>query len=90
LCVGDAAATVDPLSGQGISRALLDGIMAGRTCLAMLAGDRGAAGRFHSRIVRRFAADCQTRLTYYRAEARWSDAPFWRRRHLPAPVEIAE
>lgn len=89
LCVGDAAATVDPLSGQGISRALTDGIAAGRTCLAMLAGDRSAGERFQSRVVRRFAADCQTRLAYYRAEARWADAPFWRRRHQPESVDIA-
>ena len=89
LCVGDAAATVDPLSGQGVARALMDGILAGRTCLAMLAGDRAAGARFHAGIVRRFAADCQTRLGYYRVEARWPDAPFWQRRHQPVAVEIA-
>ena len=88
LCVGDAAATVDPLSGQGVARALMDGITAGRTCLAMLAGDRRAGESFQSEVVRRFAEDCQTRLTYYRAEARWSDAPFWHRRHAPEPVDL--
>lgn len=83
LCIGDAASTVDPLSGKGISRALTDGIVAGRACLAMLEGDTAASERFQSHVHRRFAADCQTRLAYYRAESRWPDATFWQRRQRP-------
>jgi flavin-dependent dehydrogenase len=81
LAVGDAASTVDPLSGQGLHRALTDGIVAGRASLAMLAGDSGPSERFQFRIHRRFAADCETSRGYYRAERRWLDAPFWQRRH---------
>jgi flavin-dependent dehydrogenase len=81
LSVGDAASTVDPLSGQGLHRALTDGIAAGRASLAMLAGDRDPTERFQRRIHRRFSADRETSRSYYRAERRWPDAPFWRRRH---------
>jgi flavin-dependent dehydrogenase len=82
LSVGDAASTVDPLSGQGLHRALTDGIAAGRASLALLAGDHGATERFQRRIRSRFAADCETSGRYYREERRWPGAPFWQRRHL--------
>jgi len=80
LCLGEAATTLDPLSGRGLARALMDGIAGGRTALAMLAGDDNIAERFQSRIHRRFATDRVTALGYYRAERRWTDSSFWRRR----------
>ena len=80
LCLGEAATTLDPLTGRGLSRALMEGIAGGRTALAMLAGDDNIAERFQSRIHRRFATDRVTALGYYRAERRWTDSSFWRRR----------
>jgi flavin-dependent dehydrogenase len=80
LCIGEAATTLDPLSGRGLVRALTDGIAAGRVALAMLAGDDDLAERFQLRIRRRFAADAVTARGYYRAERRWADSSFWRRR----------
>ena len=80
LSVGDAASTVDPLSGQGLHRALTDGIMAGRALLAMLDGDSSLSQHLQTLIRRRFTADCRKSRRYYRAERRWPDAPFWQRR----------
>lgn len=88
LCVGEAASTLDPLSGQGICRALTDGIAAGRASIAMLAEDTGACEEFQARIHRRFVADGHRRLAYYRAERRWTDAAFWWRRHFPDEAVI--
>jgi 2-polyprenyl-6-methoxyphenol hydroxylase-like FAD-dependent oxidoreductase len=85
LSVGDAASTVDPLAGQGLHRALTDGIEAGRASLAMLTGDRTPSERLQRRIHRRFAADGETSRGYYRAEGRWPDASFWQRRHASTP-----
>lgn len=83
LCAGDAAATVDPLSGRGIYTALRSGIEAGEAALQMLAGDKGAAVGYQSLVHQRFARNCEIRTAYYRSEQRWPNALFWRRRVTP-------
>ncbi len=85
LATGDAAASFDPLSGQGIATALALGKAAGGAADEMLHGaNDGATVRYqaeHRRLVTEYLA---RRDTHYRDEWRWSEAPFWRRRHLAA------
>lgn len=79
IAVGDAASTLDPLSSQGILYALTSGIDAAE---ALLDPDRArACDRYAKAIVDRFRDDLQTLRAFHRAERRWPDSPFWRRRH---------
>ena len=53
LLVGDAAALVNPMTGEGIYYAVATGILAGRTAARCLtAGDPGHAGAAHRKAVR--------------------------------------
>lgn len=80
LAVGDAAAAYDPISSQGIYKALLDGLQAAEVIAAWLDGDTGALGAYHAAIAARFADYLQNRNYFYELEQRWPTALFWRRR----------
>jgi 2-polyprenyl-6-methoxyphenol hydroxylase-like FAD-dependent oxidoreductase len=89
LCVGDAGPSHDPISGDGIVRALRSGIFASYAIADWLrhGDDRGLA-RYRLMLRREFAAYRDMRRDYYALERRWPDQPFWRRRHFPhAPDE---
>ena len=81
LLVGDAAMTWDPLSGQGICKALESGIRAAHAIDRALDGETRSLEDYAQWTHDRFGAYLQSRAKYYRAEQRWPDAPFWRRRH---------
>ncbi|RBM18705.1 tryptophan 7-halogenase [Streptomyces sp. PT12] len=85
IAAGDAAATFDPLSSQGILTALATGLAAGRALDARLGGDRDAPRRYAARIAAITAAHRRNRLDHYALERRWPTAPFWRRRHTAPP-----
>jgi flavin-dependent dehydrogenase len=58
LCVGDAAAFIDPFVGDGISLALRTGVLASETVKAVLVGDAmldQAMRRYRGEYMRRFA-----------------------------------
>jgi 2-polyprenyl-6-methoxyphenol hydroxylase-like FAD-dependent oxidoreductase len=92
IAVGDAEASIDPLSGQGITNALT----------SALDGAAFIAERFEKEVTyeafllnsrERYARYLQSRGAYYGSETRWPDAPFWRRRHpkasgMPAPIAV--
>jgi flavin-dependent dehydrogenase len=73
LAAGDAAASFDPLSSQGILTAVLMGREAGLHC----DDPAGYAARYGDIIA---AYETERRATY-RREQRWPAAPFWARRH---------
>jgi flavin-dependent dehydrogenase len=82
LAIGDAGSCFDPVSGQGIVKALRSGIFASYAVADWL--ERGD-GRGLERY-KRFAADefdsyWSTLHAYYALERRWNDRRFWRRRH---------
>lgn len=92
LSAGDAAASFDPLSGRGITVALLSGREAGLAA-ASLAYGRESAGsdvERHDELVAQILVDAVVQRTdAYRAETRWPDEEFWRRRHqLPDLAEL--
>jgi flavin-dependent dehydrogenase len=84
LAAGDAAVTYDPLSGRGITCALLTGRSAGEAAVAVLDGDEAASERHRDLIASLIDNTLTERLATYRAEARWPDGPFWARRRADA------
>lgn len=82
LCVGDAGSRYDPVSGQGIAKALRGGIFASYAIADWLhrRDERGLA-RYRLMLKHEFAAYRDTLRGFYVQEQRWSDKPFWRRRH---------
>lgn len=84
LAVGDAAACLDPLLSQGLTRALEDGIAAADAIAGAQAGDADAFNAYQDRVFARFTAGVRLRAAFYAAETRWPDAAFWRRRQVQA------
>jgi flavin-dependent dehydrogenase len=77
LSAGDAACSLDPLTGRGLLEALSAGIEGAN---ALLSGPEAIAA--YARAVHvRFARYLQRRSEAYAEERRWPEAPFWRRRH---------
>jgi flavin-dependent dehydrogenase len=81
LCVGDAASCFDPVSGQGIVKALRSGIFASYAIGDfLLRGDATGLKRYRSFVTSEFAGYRTTLRDYYALERRWPDRPFWQRR----------
>jgi flavin-dependent dehydrogenase len=80
LAIGDAAATQDPLSSEGILVAMDSGLEAAGAAARMLGGDPAAFGVAMARREQRWLDYLGEREKYYAAERRWPDAPFWSRR----------
>jgi flavin-dependent dehydrogenase len=79
LAVGDAARTLDPLSGQGLEAALTSAIRAAEALLGPCR-DRGMA-EFARDTAEQHHGHLAGRLAHYRRERRWAHSPFWQRRH---------
>lgn len=94
MAVGDAAQAYDPLSSQGIDKALRTGSHAGHMIHYALAECEESRAPLDGRnaYVRQYAEQqgqlWQTYLSrlghYYGIQTRWSDRPFWQRRSLAA------
>ena len=83
LAVGDAASAFDPLSSQGIAKALRSGVFASYAVAdSLLRGDERGRARYRDFIADEFAGYQETLAEYYGRERRWSDRPFWQRRHV--------
>lgn len=83
LGVGDAASSFDPLTAQGITKALSDGWTAGHALAAYLTrGSEVGLADYQASVFDRFNDYLRLRQHLYRREARWPDAPFWRDRPL--------
>jgi 2-polyprenyl-6-methoxyphenol hydroxylase-like FAD-dependent oxidoreductase len=81
LAVGDAASIFDPLSSQGIVKALRSGIFASYAIADLLTSrDRSGVKRYAAFVRAEFDTYTRTHASYYRAEQRWPESLFWRRR----------
>lgn len=84
LAVGDAACGIDPLSSQGIFKALHSGTIGGYALLDEWSGKTEAGkglARYQSSIFAQFNAFLEKRRDFYREEMRWPNAPFWKDKH---------
>ena len=85
LAIGDAASCFDPVSGQGIVKALRSGVFASYAVADFLRrGDHTGLARYRTLMADEFAAYRQTLAEFYALERRWPDRPFWQRRHPQA------
>jgi flavin-dependent dehydrogenase len=80
IAVGDAASCFDPISGQGILKALRSGIFASYAIADGLRHDPTGMRRYGSFVKSEFAAYRTTLRDYYALEQRWPANPFWHRR----------
>lgn len=80
LAVGDAASCFDPISSQGVYKALSEGVSGGRAIGSFLDGDADALEAHAARVASRFHRYAQQRAYFYDIERRWPDAPFWQER----------
>jgi flavin-dependent dehydrogenase len=95
IAIGDAACAFDPISSMGLGFAISSACHAARLVINELAPattppDLDSASTNHAPAKQLYQHDLhqhfsgyQTlRQSFYRAEARWSNAPFWQRRQL--------
>jgi flavin-dependent dehydrogenase len=80
LAIGDAAATQDPLSSEGILVAMESGLDGAAAAARMLRGDRDALAAAAAQRETRWLGYLDQRDHYYDMERRWPDALFWQRR----------
>ncbi len=88
MAVGDAAQAYDPLSSQGIEKALRTGSHAGHLVNYALTDEVEASMGVGNRFVQQYSqiqeqlweGYLSQRNYYYGAQTRWSDQPFWQRR----------
>jgi 2-polyprenyl-6-methoxyphenol hydroxylase-like FAD-dependent oxidoreductase len=81
LAVGDSATTFDPLSSQGLVKALRSAILGSYAVRNALARDESGLHKFDRLTAQEFDAYLSARRDFYRSEPRWAGALFWRRRH---------
>jgi flavin-dependent dehydrogenase len=91
LATGDAALTVDPLSGRGVVSALLTGRAAGQAATASVRSSSGAIEvSDYVSLLDDLFVDARTRqLDAYQGETRWPTAPFWGRRSHSSSMPLA-
>jgi len=86
IAVGDSASAFDPLSGQGILKALRSGIFAAYAVSDQLTRrDPNGLERYRTFIRQEFAGYREKHHAYCATEPRWPDAPFWARRNGASP-----
>jgi 2-polyprenyl-6-methoxyphenol hydroxylase-like FAD-dependent oxidoreductase len=77
LAVGDAAMSYDPLAAHGLTLALAGGRDAALAIHAYLAGSATALDLYAARLEQAYSHYSAMRSTYYRAETRWPNVPYW-------------
>jgi flavin-dependent dehydrogenase len=89
LAAGDAGSAHDPLSAQGIFKALSEGIEAGNVIAD--AGAQQMSGwkekEYDARLQQRFETYRANRAYFYGLEQRWPDSEFWSRRKRSKSTE---
>jgi flavin-dependent dehydrogenase len=82
LAVGDSASRFDPLSSQGIVKALRSGVFASYAIGDLLTqNDDSGMCRYRRYVREEFKSYAEARAKYYGEEQRWPASEFWRRRH---------
>lgn len=79
--VGDAAAAFDPLSSHGMTTALWTGHQAAEAMVRAMDGDRAGLADYAAHVKAGVETFLAQRKSFYGAEQRFADHPFWTRRH---------
>ncbi len=80
VAAGDAAMTFDPLSSQGILKALRSGKMASFVAADLLLRGIDSHERYEGLGIAEYAAYQKAKREFYKMETRWPEAVFWKRR----------
>lgn len=80
IAVGDSAMAFDPLSAQGIYRAMKSGLEAARAIAGFFSNETEALAAYAANLSAEFDRYMLQRLHYYSLETRWVTKDFWRRR----------
>lgn len=80
IAVGDAASSYDPLSAQGIHKALHTGLQGGEAAAAWLNGDPRPLAGYEAAVSAAYLDFLRNWSYFYSTEDRWRTAPFWARR----------
>lgn len=80
LATGDAAACFDPLSGQGLTKAMQQGILAADATAQFMLGDNNALSHYQKHCESQYWSYYRSWQTHYAKEQRWSSLPFWQPR----------
>src|SRR5262249_26887625 len=74
LAAGDAAMAFDPLSGQGILKALVGGMRAAEAVIGHFNGNPRSIAEYAEWMTMQFSSYLKTRKLFYMKEQRWPDA----------------
>ena len=88
LAVGDAASIYDPISAQGIYKALFDGAMAGAAIAHRIDGSTTSFDDYAAGVRDHFERYLTNRHYLYGLEQRWANSPFWKRRREAAEAAM--
>ena len=91
ILTGDAASTIDPLSSQGIEKAIVSAEAAAVAVNTLLDGGVDPVAlrnHHHAWETRLWLGHARQSLHYYLNETRFADRPFWERRHAAVSVEF--
>ena len=80
IAIGDAAFAQDPLSSQGISKALEHGKLASAAVVHYLSGQIDALKNLSQQFAAEYLAYLAIKDSYYNMEQRWKNSSFWRSR----------
>ncbi len=80
IALGDAASCFDPISAQGIMKALTEVVSYTPEIVSYLSGGPARLSSLQERQTAGFAAYSQNRNYFYELEQRWPDSFFWMRR----------
>jgi flavin-dependent dehydrogenase len=86
LAIGDAASCYDPISSQGIYKALVDAGDAATHVVAALGHREPPPWNYAGRVRSRFQDYLANRAYLYAQEQRWPGSPFWYRRAAAEPL----
>lgn len=89
LAAGDAASTFDPLSSQGILKALRQGQLAAYATIDHLRGDPESLPKYAALLRREYDEFLTAKREHYGRETRWPEAPFWKRRRIAAEMALS-
>ena len=86
LTVGDAAASFDPLSSQGLLFSLQSGARGALAAKAALDGNCDAIAEYSAIVGAVFSKYLEERTDQYAAERRWETSSFWARRLVSSGI----
>jgi flavin-dependent dehydrogenase len=83
MAIGDAACAFDPLSGQGVFKAIETGVRCGAVVARYFNGDLSALAEYETWVNETYQSYLVTRAQFYSSVVRWPESRFWQRRPSP-------